>query len=137
MKIFLSVIFLILAIVFWRYLLHGVIGAALLGFIGSLFGEGWMLFGGLVGFLLGLSAARNNSENTAEISPFKQTEAPLETKRKSILRKTRDALVGFILLSIVVVGLAVSFAPEPKSISPLDVIGIFNPVKYLIKKWRK
>lgn len=116
-------------------MVFGGIAVAVLGFIGSRFGIEWLVFGG-VGLLLMLIVAGSGTENTAKLppSPYGQTEALSEAKPRGILRKTQATLVGFIVLAIILVGLSVSFAPKPQGVSPLDVIGIFNPLRYIVKK---
>jgi hypothetical protein len=62
MKIIAITALVILALVFWKAVLNGIIGLLLFGFIGSFFGDGWMIFGGLMGFIGGVGATTDDAK---------------------------------------------------------------------------
>lgn len=49
-----EIIIVVIALIFWKHVLMGIIGAATLGFIGSFFGDAWISIGIIVGFLAGI-----------------------------------------------------------------------------------
>lgn len=150
MKIFLSIICLLLLIVFLRYILRyilwGIFGATLYGFIGSIFGHGWMIFGVIIGFVGGLSAAHNEVKKPVENSSaqlLKPTEQNSEFKNKT--QKKRNTFAGFVMILAIVVGsifYATKEQPKPKYVNFSNVINVASyvfsgPFKYFLKAVKK
>lgn len=75
MSVILTVIGIIIAIYFWKYILTGLVGATVFGFIGSFFGNTGTGLGAIIGFLAGIGSVMEegktskNQENTNTDSP--------------------------------------------------------------------
>lgn len=81
METFFGIILLILAIVFWKYLLMGLFGAFIFGLIGAIFGETGASIGALIGFLGGIGAANDKKKE-------KKAEAEVASKPEAEVRKS-------------------------------------------------
>lgn len=76
---FIGIVIFLIALAFWRRILTGIIGALILGFIGSFFGSKGSTIGAVLGFLIGITA-KEQSENENE-QDFKQKST--QNKQKS------------------------------------------------------
>lgn len=66
METFFGIVLIILAIVFWKHLFMGLLGAFIFGLIGAIFGETGASIGAVIGFISGIGAANDEEKKKKE-----------------------------------------------------------------------
>lgn len=132
-----AIVLLVVALIFWKYLLYGAIGAVLFGFFGSLVGDALTTVGAIFGFLIGLKLAAKPSERDSALSRFNEDEPSSSRSpkpKKRMLHWARNAVFGVLALVVVLFGLSTWVVEKGRATGPsFRLADVVYPLRAVVR----